>query len=104
MQPYKHYETDAIQAEIDKTQENPHADESTLRRWSTVFHKMKDHLEGTLRALWTELHGISYPFIRQVSLLELLRKNHPGWLRFVNKALINGEFPYTPSFPLSIVL
>lgn len=104
MQPYKHYEADSIQSEIDKTQENPHADESTLRRWSAEFHKMKDHIEGTLRALMIETNGDSYPLFSQVSLLELLRKNQPRWLRLVNKAMINREFPYTPSLPLSIVL
>jgi hypothetical protein len=92
MQPRKHYETDAIQAEIDRLQENPNADESTLRRWRAEFHKFKDQLEGSLRALWIESCGVHYPLLPQDSLLKTLRDNLPRWLRFVNKALVSKEF------------
>jgi hypothetical protein len=96
MQPRKHYETDAIQAEIDRSQENPNADESTLRRWRAEFRKFKDQLEGALRSLWAESGGVHYPLLQPDSLLKRLRGNLPRWLRFVNKALINKEFdPHT---------
>jgi len=96
MQPRKHYETDAIQAEIDGSQENPNADESTLRRWRAEFHKFKDQIEGALRALWSESCDVHYPLLPQDSLLKIVRGNLPRWLRFVNKALVSREFdPHT---------
>lgn len=98
MQPYKHYETDAIQAEIDGSQENPSADESTLRRWRAEFHKGKDQIEGALRALWGRRSGIHYPLLPQDSLLRILRKKIPFWLRFVNKVLTNSEFDIHTQF------
>lgn len=98
MQPHKHYETDAIQAEIDGSQENPNADESTLRRWRSEFHKFKDQLEGALRARWSEHSGIHYPLLPQDSLLRILRKQIPRWLRFVNKTLTNKEFDIHTQF------
>lgn len=98
MKPYKHYETDAIQAEIDGLQENPSADESTLRRWKAEFQKAKDQIEGKLRALWSERSGIHYPLLPQDSLLRILREQIPCWLRFVNKALTNREFDIHTQF------
>lgn len=96
MQPGKHYETDAIQAEIDSSRENPAADESTLRRWRTGFHQGKDQIEGALRALWSESLGLPYPLLPRDSLLRYIRETLPRWLRFVQKALINQEFdPHT---------
>lgn len=93
MRPYKHYEADAIQAEIDGSQENPIADEITLRRWRAEFQNQKDHMEGTLRARWSRFVGAHYPLFNQDSLLELLRKREPHWLRLVIKVLINRDFP-----------
>lgn len=98
MQPYKQYEADAIQAEIDGSQENPSADESTLRRWKAEFHKVKNQLEGALRALWSERSGIHYPLLPQDSLLRILREKIPCWLRFVNKVLTNREFDIHTQF------
>lgn len=98
MQPYKQYETDAIQSEIDGVQENPSADESTLRRWKAEFHRGKDQIEGALRALRERFSGIHYPLLPQDSLLKRLRKNIPCWLRFVNKVLTNGEFDIHTQF------
>ncbi len=98
MQPYKHYEADAIQAEIDSSQENPNADESTLRRWRTEFHRLKNQLEGALRALWSEHSGVHYPLLPQDSLLRMLREKLPRWLRFVNKAMISVEFDIHTQF------
>ena len=98
MKPYKHYETDAIQAEIDGSQENPSADESTLRRWKVGFHKAVDQIEGALRSLWERRSGIHYPLLPQDSLLITARKQIPRWLRFVNKALNNKEFDVHTQF------
>jgi len=98
MKPYKQYETDAIQAEIDGSKESPSADESTLRRWKAEFHGSKDQLEGALRALWQRHSGTHYPLLPQDSLLKRLRENIPCWLRFVNKVLINGEFDIHTQF------
>jgi hypothetical protein len=92
MQPHKHYETDAIQAEIDGSGENPRADESTLKRWKAAFHRSEEQIEGALGALWSERSGLHYPLLPQDSLLNRLRKQIPCWLRFVNKVLISGEF------------
>jgi len=98
MQPYKHYEADAIQAEIDRSKENPNADESTLKRWRAEFQNLKDHIEGTLHALWSRHYGVNYPLFKQDSLLDFIRKHEPGWLRFVNKAMINRELPIHTQF------
>lgn len=98
MQPYKHYEADAVQAEIDGSQENPLADENTLKRWRNEFRRLKDHIEGAIRALWSKHYGIHYPLFNKESLLESLRKHEPGWLRLVNKAMVNREFPIHTQF------
>lgn len=98
MQPYKHYEVDAIQAEIDSSKENPSADESTLRRWKAEFQKLKDQIEGAIRSLWERHSGIHYPLLPQDSLLKRLRKKVHRWLRFVNKVLISGEFDLHTQF------
>jgi hypothetical protein len=98
MQPYKHYEADAIQSEIDGSKENPSADESTLRRWKTEFHRSKDQIEGALRALFEKHSGVQYPLLQQNSLLMRLREKIPAWLRFVNKALTNREFDIHTQF------
>ena len=98
MQPFKHYEADAIQVEIDRSHENPDADESTLKRWRTEFQNLKNHIEGTLRALWSQIHGVHYPLLKQDSLLDLIRKHEPRWLRFVNKALINRKLSVHTQF------
>lgn len=98
MQPYKHYEADAIQAEIDGSQENPLADDNTLKRWRNEFRLLRDQVEGALRALWSIHYGVHYPLLKQDSLLESLRKNVPRWLRLVNKALINRELPIHTQF------
>jgi uncharacterized protein YbaR (Trm112 family) len=98
MQPYKQYEADAIQAEIDGSQENPHADDNTLKRWRNEFRRRKDQIEGAIRALWSKHYGIHYPLLKRESLLESLRKNEPCWLRLVNKAMINKKFPIHTRF------
>jgi len=98
MQPYKHYEADAIQAEIDGSQENPLADDNTLKRWRNEFRCLKDHIEGAIRALWSKHYGIQYPLLKQESLLECLRKHEPCWLRLVNKAMVNRKFPIHTQF------
>lgn len=98
MQPYKHYEADAIQAEIDGSKENPSADESTLRRWKAEFHRIKDQIEGALRAFFERQSDVPYPLLSQNSLLMRLRKKIPAWLRFVNKVLISGEFDLHTQF------
>ena len=98
MQPYKHYEADAVQAEIDGSQENPNADESTLKRWRAQFRNLKDHIEGTLLALWSSQQVSHYPLLKQDSLLDLIRKHEPRWLRLVNKAMINRELSIHTQF------
>jgi uncharacterized protein YbaR (Trm112 family) len=98
MQPYKHYEADAIQAEIDGSQENPLADDNTLKRWRNEFRRRKNHIEGAIRALWSKHYGVHYPLLKRDSLLQSLRKNVPRWLRFVNKAMINRELPIHTQF------
>jgi len=98
MQPYKHYEADAIQAEIDGSQENPHADDNTLKRWRNEFRRRKDQIEGAIRALWSKHYGIHYPLLKRESLLESLQKNEPCWLRLVNKAMVNRKFPIHTQF------
>jgi len=98
MQPYKHYEGDAVQAEIDGSTENPIADESTLRRWRAEFQQQRAQMEGVLRALWSKRYGIHYPLLWQDSLLQSLRNHDPRWLRLVHKALINRELPAHTQF------
>lgn len=90
VEPYKHYSSAVIEAELDRTRDDCPADTSTMNRWQKSFILMKPQIEGVLRSLWSEHHKKHYPLLKIDSLLQNLRHYGPGWLAVVNEMLIKS--------------
>lgn len=92
IQPYKHYASDVIEAELDESRKDCPADNSTISRWKSEFKKAAVQLEGILISSWIDHKKLPYPLIKENSLLKTLRKNGPGWLAVVTRMLVNTGF------------
>ena len=90
MVPHKHYASEVIEAELDGTRDDCHADQSTMNRWKRVFKVQKNWFEGVLRALWSKDRRNHFPLFNKISLLQSIIDKGPGWLAFVHKTVINS--------------
>ncbi len=88
MQPYKHYSTEVIEAELDETGIHCPADESTIRVWHKQFTDNMTQIEGALRSIWTEAHNKLYPLLSTDSLLKVIQNKGSGWLTTVTQMLL----------------
>jgi hypothetical protein len=103
LHPYKHYETEAVQDEIDEvTPSVCAADESTIRIWRRQWRQAQLWICDALTSLRTR-------FAQQVVLLKekgdimaRIRSSIGGrWLAFVIGQLIGGGFPVYTKFAFS---
>lgn len=96
MVPHKHYASEVIEAELDGSRNDCHADQSTMDRWKKAFRSQKKWFEGALRSLWSKDRGNHFPLLDKISLLQSAIDKGSGWLAFVHKVVINsGLKPHT---------
>jgi len=105
IQPYKHYESAAIQAVIDDSEEAAGcvADNSTIHRWNTEFSKSAPDISQRLTAVYAETTDELVPIKASSELLDKIRGGREHWLPFVMGLLINNghkictQFAFCPS-------
>jgi len=97
--PYKHYETDVIQAAIDGVTDGLAADESTIQRWKRQWRKHEARLLVILLGLLAQtVDGVPRLVDRRRDILSSIRQNHSHWLSFVVRLLTAGNVPLYTQF------
>ena len=96
IQPFKHYESEVIEAVIDGTSYSCPAEESTQRHWRIRFTEKANQIDGMLTSIWMEIKMIPAKLMHKVSLLKKIRMTGTGWLRAVMRQLANsGKYIHT---------
>jgi len=68
------------------------ADNSTISRWKTDFKASSGQLESVLRSYWMKYKKKSFPLLKEISLLETIRKHNTDWLAVVTRLLVNTGY------------
>ena len=92
IQPYKHYDSAAIQSILDGS-EIPvgcAADESTIRRWKKSFAEAEPDLAQRLASEYAKAIDENVPLEPAARIFETIRAKHSRWLPFVTGLLINS--------------
>jgi hypothetical protein len=105
IQPYKHYESEVIQAAIDGSEDagKCSADNRTIRRWKSEFANAKADIEQRLASLYTQTTEELVPLGASSMFLDGIKSKHSRWLPFVMGLLINNghkictEFAFCPA-------
>lgn len=87
MHPYKHHESQVIEAELSGTGISCPADYSTIRVWKKQFAQNMNKVSGVLKSTWIRIHKAPYPLLAD-SLLQYLIETGPGWLTLVTQLCI----------------
>lgn len=96
IQPFKHYESEVIEAVIDGAAYSCPAEESTQRHWCMQFTQKSNQIDGMLISIWLEFRKLPEILLKKVSLLKKIRKTGTGWLRAVMRQLVNsGKYIHT---------
>jgi hypothetical protein len=92
IQPFKHYDSEAIQCVIDRSPDADMcaADDSTIRRWKTTFTDSAPDISMRLTSVQTRMSDKKIPAESAELLLGLIRNREKHWLAFVMALLING--------------
>lgn len=92
IQPYKHYDTDAIQAALDggKKAEAVGADDSTVRRWRADFREQEADIELRLESAYARAADAAAPLAASARPIARIKAAHRRWLAFVMALLINA--------------
>jgi hypothetical protein len=96
--PYKHYDTDAIQAVVDGDKKPHAADKRTRRRWRAYYTASKPSIEGALGALSARETDFLMPAAGGENILSGLKSTHPHWLSVVLKSLVNHAMNFCTEF------
>jgi hypothetical protein len=98
--PYKHYEVDVIQGEIEGiTPSCCAADDSTIRIWRSQWERSLPQLFGALASLQVRFVHHIPPLTKGGSLISQIRSSgEERWLPFVIRQLIGGGFPIYTKF------
>jgi len=92
LQPYKHYDSHAIQCVIDGNEEASEcvADNSTIRRWKNSFKEAEPDIAQRMASLYTQETDELVPFGAPSKTLAGIRAVLDCWLAFVMRLLINN--------------
>jgi hypothetical protein len=92
IQPYKHYDSDAIQSVLDNNEDESActADNSTIRRWKTEFAEAKSGINQRLTSVYAQMTDEKVPIADTVNILDWIKSKTKRWLTFVMELLINS--------------
>jgi len=90
IQPYRHYESEAIQSVLDGNEAGCAADNSTICRWKTEFAKAESDISQRLASVYAQKTDDKVPIAATVSILDCIKANTKRWLAFVMVLLINS--------------
>lgn len=96
--PYKHYESEVIEAQLDGTRTDCPAENSTVHRWLSSFKNNRECLESAFRTLWIREKQKHYPILQKNSLLDYIKSKGQGWLTTVTQLLINNNLRLPTQF------
>lgn len=105
IQPFKHYDSEAIQAVIDgdKRAESCAADTSTMRRWKADMRDALPDISQRVAAVDARETNEAVPLASAETVIENIKKRCRRWLAFVMVLLINSgsklctRFAFCPS-------
>ena len=96
--PYKRYAAECVEEVVTETEEIPAvaADDTTLRRWKTWFHRLSPYWLGALAAIALRFHlnpveQLSSAFQSAHHRLGHLVGDAPGWLARVVRPVVNSH-------------
>jgi len=112
IQPYKHYDSHAIQMAIDGDEQASAiaADGSTIKRWKSSFEKAAGDIEQRLSSVYAVESDKSAPIVREGHTLGGIKSKVPRWLAFVMALLINAgnklltQFAFCQNPPAGIIM
>jgi hypothetical protein len=92
IQPYKHYDSHAIQAVLDGSAEAEDcvADDSTIRRWKEDFAEAESDITQRLASVYARAADGTVPILAMDMPLSAIRSLVGRWLAFVTALLINN--------------
>ena len=111
IQPYKHYDTEAIQCVLDCSEAPAGcaADDSTIRRWKKTFAEAEPDLTQRLASVFAQMTDGHVPLESAPRTFNTIRARHSYWLPFVMGLLINSghklraRFAFCPPNPASTI-
>jgi hypothetical protein len=91
IQPYKHYDSQTIQAVLDGSEDALAcvADDSTIYRWKKTFSENEADIERRLGSTYAKEIDEASPISTGTQLLAWIRSFYRQWLAFVMAQLIN---------------
>jgi hypothetical protein len=100
LHPYKHYETAAIQNEIDEiTPSCCAADNSTIRIWRGQWKRAQPAMSGALASLRARFLNLILPLTCKEDIVAQIRSSEKArWLPFVIRQLTGGGFSIYTKF------
>jgi len=107
VQPYKHYDSEAIQSVLDGGEKARDcvADDSTIRRWRADFAKAEPDIEQRIASVYAQETDEVAPLLSPGLALAAIQATIGRWLAFVMHLLIsNGhnlctQFAFCPPHP-----
>ena len=92
IQPYKHYDSEAIQSVIDSGEKAREcvADDSTISRWKSDFAKAEPDIEQRVASAYAQETGEAAPLLAPGLTFAAIRATAGRWLAFVMHMLINA--------------
>jgi hypothetical protein len=105
IQPYKHYDSDAIQSILVGSMERSvcAADDSTIGRWKTEFAEAEPDINQRLASVYAQMSDGKVPIAGTIHILDKIKIETKRWLAFVMELLINNghkictRFAFCPS-------
>jgi hypothetical protein len=92
IQPYKHYDSKAIQSVLDGGAEAAYcaADGTTMRRWRATFGREGPDISQRLGSVHARRADSAVPLAAAGRVLDAMRAGHGRWLALVMALLINA--------------
>ena len=111
IQPYKHYDSEAIQCVLDDSEESSTcvADNSTMRRWKKNFEEAEADINQRITSVSVQELDAKAPLIASSNPFMFIRASQLYWFAFVMKLLINNghklctRFAFCPPYPSATV-
>ena len=100
IQPYKHYDSHAIQSVLDGSEEAAScvADDSTMHRWKKSFAEKVPEINQKLASIHARKAEEKPPLIPVERILRSIRSRHKQWLGYVMAQLINNGYKLCTRF------
>jgi uncharacterized protein YbaR (Trm112 family) len=90
IQPYRHYDSNAIQSVLDGNEAGCAADNSTIRRWKTEFDFTESDINQRLTSVYAQMTAETVPIKSTSNILDVIKTKCEHWLAFVMALLINS--------------